>query len=112
MEFGEDKFEFEASVVIPVRNRVRTIRDALRSALNQQTDFPFNVIVVDNHSTDGTTEAIEEFASDPRLIHIKPERTDLGIGGCWNMAVEAPQMRKICHSARLRRRVFRPRHSG
>lgn len=95
VEFGEDKFEFEASVVIPVRNRVRTIRDALRSALNQQTDFPFNVIVVDNHSTDGTTEAIEEFASDPRLIHIKPERTDLGIGGCWNMAVEHPKCGKF-----------------
>ena len=88
IEFGkDDTFEFEASVIIPVRNRVRTIRDAINSALNQKTDFKYNVIVIDNHSTDGTTEAIAEF-TDPRVIHIRPERTDLGIGGCWNMGVE------------------------
>jgi len=88
IEFGkDDNFEFEASVIIPVRNRVRTIRDAINSALRQKTDFKFNIIVIDNHSTDGTTEAIAEF-TDPRVIHIRPERTDLGIGGCWNMGIE------------------------
>lgn len=80
-------FPCEASVVIPVRNRVRTIRDAIRSVLAQKTDFPFNLLVVDNHSTDGTTAAIDEFADDPRLIHLCPRREDLGIGGCWNLAV-------------------------
>lgn len=87
IEFNKGDFEYEASVIIPVRNRVRTIRDAIRSVLSQKTDFPFNLIIVDNHSTDGTSEAIDEFANDPRVIHIIPERDDLGIGGCWNMGV-------------------------
>lgn len=90
IEFGNQSFEFEASVIIPVRNRIRTIRDAIRSVLNQKTDFKFNLIVIDNYSTDGTTEAIEEFASDPRLIHLIPEQKDLGIGGCWNVGVHHP----------------------
>ena len=77
-----------ASVVIPVYNRVRTVRDAVESALAQKCDFSFNVIVVDNHSTDGTTELLEEMASeDSRLVHIVPAKYDLGIGGCWNLAV-------------------------
>ena len=88
IEFNRGDFEFEASVIIPVRNRVRTIRDAIRSVLAQKTDFPFNLIIIDNHSTDGTGEAIEEFASDPRVIHVIPERDDLGIGGCWNVGVQ------------------------
>lgn len=87
IEFNADNFEYEASVIIPVRNRIRTIKDAIRSVLNQKTDFKFNLIVIDNHSTDGTTEAIREFASDERLIHILPERNDLGIGSCWNLGV-------------------------
>lgn len=87
IEFNKGQFKYEASVIIPVRNRIRTIRDAIRSVLCQQTDFPFNLIVIDNHSTDGTTEAIDEFKEDSRLIHLIPERTDLGIGGCWNMGV-------------------------
>lgn len=87
IEFNAAPFEYEASVIIPVRNRIRTIKDAIRSVLNQKTDFKFNLIIIDNHSTDGTTEAIREFASDERLIHILPERNDLGIGGCWNLGV-------------------------
>lgn len=80
-------FPCEASVIIPVKDRVRTIADALKSALSQKTNFEYNVIVVDNHSTDGTTEIIDKFTSDNRCIHIIPERYDLGIGGCWNQAV-------------------------
>ena len=81
-------FPVTASVVIPVYNRVRTVKDAVKSALSQKCDFPFNVIVVDNHSTDGTTQLLEEIAAkDDRLIHIVPAKYDLGIGGCWNLAV-------------------------
>lgn len=87
LAFDKDDFEFEASVIIPVRNRIKTVRDAIESVLIQKTDFKFNVIVVDNHSTDGTTEAIKELAKDQRLIHVIPNRDDLGIGGCWNMGV-------------------------
>lgn len=87
IEFSAGNFEYEASVIIPVRNRIRTIKDAIRSVLNQKTDFKFNLIIIDNHSTDGTTDAIREFTSDERLIHIVPERNDLGIGGCWNLGV-------------------------
>ena len=85
--FDAENFEYEASVIIPVRNRIRTIRDAIKSVLSQKTDFKFNLIVVDNHSTDGTSEAIEEFKDDERVIHLIPERNDLGIGGCWNLGV-------------------------
>ncbi len=83
-----DSFPVTATVVIPVFNRIRTVKDAVESALSQKCDFPFNVIVVDNHSTDGTTELLAEMAAkDDRLVHVVPERYDLGIGGCWNMAV-------------------------
>ena len=81
-------FPVTATVVIPVFNRIRTVKDAVESALSQECDFPFNVIVVDNHSTDGTTALLEEIAAkDERLIHVVPSRNDLGIGGCWNQAV-------------------------
>lgn len=84
----EEEFEREASVIIPVRNRARTIEDAVRSALSQKTDFAFNVIVVDNHSTDGTATILERLsAEDGRLVHIIPSQTDLGIGGCWDLAI-------------------------
>lgn len=87
IDFEQEIFLTEASVIIPVRNRVRTIEDAIRSVLAQKTSFRFNLIIVDNHSTDGTTEIIERYANDERLIHIRPLRTDLGIGGCWNLGV-------------------------
>ena len=95
INFDKGDFEYEASVIIPVRNRIRTIRDAIKSVLSQKTDFPFNLIVIDNHSTDGTTEAIDEFKDDPRLVHIIPERDDLGIGGCWNAGVQHPKCGKF-----------------
>lgn len=85
-DFNEQPFEVEASVIIPVRNREKTICDAVDSALAQKANFKFNVIVVDNHSTDNTTSLLASY-TDKRLIHIVPERTDLGIGGCWNVAV-------------------------
>lgn len=87
-DFDVSEFPVTASVIIPVFNRVRTVMDAVESALNQVCGFPFNVIVVDNHSTDGTTELLEEKAGrDERLVHVVPARYDLGIGGCWNLAV-------------------------
>ena len=95
IDFDQEVFEYEASVIIPVRNRIRTIRDAIRSVLKQQCDFKFNLIVIDNHSTDGTSEAIDEFKADERLVHIIPERNDLGIGGCWNMGVHHPKCGKF-----------------
>ena len=95
IDFNKGNFEYEASVIIPVRNRIRTIRDAIKSVLSQKTDFPFNLIVIDNHSTDGTTEAIDKFKDDPRLVHIVPERDDLGIGGCWNAGVQHPKCGKF-----------------
>ena len=85
-DFNEQEFEIEASVVIPVYNREKTIMDAVESALGQKASFKFNVIVVDNHSTDKTTELLNSL-HDERLIHIIPERKDLGIGGCWNVAI-------------------------
>ena len=87
----DQEFAVRASIVIPVRNRERTIKEAVGSALSQRTTFDFNVIVVDNHSTDRTTEILSEMARDSsRLVHIKPTRKDLGIGGCWNEAVYSP----------------------
>ena len=86
-DFSAEAFPVEASVVIPVFNREKTVRDAVVSALSQKTDFPFNVIVVDNHSTDRTTEILSSLAADERLVYLIPTRTDLGIGGCWNYAI-------------------------
>jgi hypothetical protein len=87
VNFSGQDFPVEASVVIPVRNRAKTIGDAVESALSQETTFPFNLIVVDNHSTDGTTEILAEYAKNGKLVHVIPERKDLGIGGCWNEAI-------------------------
>ncbi|MBO7279004.1 MAG: glycosyltransferase [Bacteroidales bacterium] len=95
IRFADTPFEYEASVIIPVFNRIRTIEDAIRSVLSQKADFKFNLIVVDNHSTDGTTDVIRKYADDPRLIHIIPERRDLGIGGCWNLGIHHPQCGKF-----------------
>ena len=84
-------FEVEASVVIPCRNRVKTIGDALRSALSQETDFPYNVIVVDDNSTDGTVDVIKSFLDDPKLIYIAQDKTYHAIGGNWNAALHHPR---------------------
>jgi hypothetical protein len=92
-EFKEEdlsagSFEYEASVIIPVRNRAKTIGDAIESVLSQRADFSFNLIIADNYSTDGTSEIIKKYAErDKRIIHLIPEAEGLGIGGCWNEAV-------------------------
>lgn len=90
-----DEFPVEASVIIPVRNRAKTIRDAVESVLKQETAFPFNLIVVDNFSTDGTSEILSAYAAKNELIHVIPERNDLGIGGCWNVALFHPECGKF-----------------
>ncbi len=88
INLSKGEFKYEASVIIPVKNRAKTIGDAVKSVLKQKTDFPFNLIVVDNHSTDGTSSILrEDSAKDKRVFHVVPSRTDLGIGGCWNEGV-------------------------
>lgn len=93
-DFGEQDFEYEASVIIPVFNREKTVADAVKSALGQKANFKFNVIVVNNHSTDRTGEILDELKAD-NLIQIVPERTDLGIGGCWNEAINSSSCGKF-----------------
>lgn len=95
IDFNQGEFEVEASVIIPVRNRAATIGTAIESVLKQQTKFKFNLIVIDNHSTDGTTEAIDAFKADGRVVHLVPERNDLGIGGCWNYGVNSKHCGKF-----------------
>ena len=94
IDITEGEFPVEMTVMIPVRNRIRTIRDAINSALEQKTTFKYNVFVVENgpecHSTDGTTEAVQEY-DDPRLVHVTTERRDLGVGGSWNLAAHDPR---------------------
>ena len=92
-DFTEQEFAVEASIVIPVYNRAKTIADAVNSALKQKATFKYNVIVVDNHSTDGTNDILSQMLaqSDNKLCVIVPDRTDLGIGGCWNMAINDPR---------------------
>ena len=103
-DFDEQEFEYEASVIIPVFNREKTIADAVKSALSQKTSFRFNVIVVNNHSTDRTGEILSEIAHEMeerndkqagRLVQIVPDRNDLGIGGCWNMAINSDHCGKF-----------------
>jgi len=96
VDLNKEQFETEASVIIPVRNRVKTIKDAIESVQKQKTDFNTNLIIVDNHSTDGTTELIKEIAKNNKdIIHLIPERHDLGIGGCWNHAINHPSCGKF-----------------
>lgn len=91
VDFTQQDFPVEASVIIPVKNRVKTITEAVRSALVQKTTFPYNVIVVDNHSTDGTSTILEELAlKNPRLLHFIPDSHELEIGGCWTAAILHP----------------------
>ena len=94
--FSAGNFETEASVIIPVWNRAKTIGQAIKSVLSQEADFKFNLIIVDNYSTDGTTQLIKSIADlDDRIIHVIPERKDLGIGGCWNEAINHPACGKF-----------------
>jgi len=94
--FDKAEFEYEASVIIPVRDRVRTIGDAIESILKQETNFKFNLIIVDNYSTDGTSDVINMYAKqDERIIHLIPENKTLGIGGCWNYGVHHPKCGKF-----------------
>lgn len=96
IDFNKGDFANEASVIIPVRNRERTLEDAIRSVLSQKTDFKFNLIIINNHSTDRTGDIIEKYAqADKRVIHLIPERTDLGIGGCWNAGIDHPACGKF-----------------
>ena len=96
IEFNESNFPVEASVIIPIRNRVKTVEDAIKSVLMQKTTFDFNLIIVDNFSTDGTSELIQKYAKvDNRIVHITPNRNDLGIGGCWNEGVHSEQCGKF-----------------
>ncbi len=95
IDFLKGNFPVEASVIIPVRNRIKTIKDAVDSVLSQKTNFKFNLIVVDNFSTDGTTELLAEYAQNSKLIHIIPDRNDLGIGGCWNVGIFHEQCGKF-----------------
>jgi hypothetical protein len=90
VSFDAGDFEFEASVVIPCKNRVRTVGDAIRSALSQKTSFKYNVIVVDDNSTDGTVEVIKSFLNDPKLVYIAQDKTWHAIGGNWNAALHHP----------------------
>lgn len=91
VDLSEGDFKYEASVVIPCKNRVRTIGDAIRSALSQKTDFSYNVIVVDDNSDDGTVEVIRSFRKDPRLVYIAQDRSYHAIGGNWNAALHHPE---------------------
>jgi len=96
LAFHDHTFVHEVSVIIPVRDRVKTIGNAMASVLGQRCDFTFNLIVVDNFSTDGTTDLIQAIVkTDPRVIHVVPDRRDLGIGGCWNVAINHPQCGKF-----------------
>lgn len=95
VDFVHDAFEFEASVIIPVKNRETTIDAAIRSVLAQKANFKYNILVIDNHSTDGTTEKINQYKNDERVVHVVPERNDLGIGGCWNLGIHHPKCGKF-----------------
>jgi hypothetical protein len=93
---AEQEFPVHASIVIPVRDRAKTLADAVHSAISQQADFSFNVIVVDNHSTDGTTDLLRDLAASyQNVIHIVPQSMGLGIGGCWNEAIYSRHCGKI-----------------
>ena len=95
VHFSEDNFEFEASVVIPCKNRVRTIKDAITSALNQKTNFKYNVIVVDDNSDDGTVDIIKSFKDNEKLIYIAQDKSYHAIGGNWNVAIHHPNCGKF-----------------
>ena len=110
VDYNEQPFDVEASVIIPVFNRAKTIADAVKSALEQEASFAYNVIVVDNHSTDGTSDILSDLLSSHgnKLHVLTPERTDLGIGGCWNLAVNDTHCNSIAMIFIHRPRPCRP----
>jgi len=91
VSFDREAFDYEATIMIPVFNRERTIEDAVLSALSQKTTFKYNVIVVNHHSSDNTVSIVNKYTSDPKLILITPDRRDLFVGGLWNTAAHHPQ---------------------
>lgn len=95
VDLNRETFEYEATVMIPVFNRERTIEDAVRSALSQDPGFAFNIIVVNHHSTDNTLNILKKYENDPRLIVVTPERKDLFVGGLWNTALHHPKCGKF-----------------
>jgi hypothetical protein len=93
-----EKFPVEISVIIPVRNREKTVADAINSALKQKTNFDFNILIINNFSTDKTGEIINDFVKKypQKVIQIIPQRNDLGIGGCWNEAIFSQNCGRFC----------------
>ena len=91
-------FPTEISVIIPVKNREKTIADAINSALKQKTDFRYNILIVNNFSTDKTSEIISDFEKKypQKVVQIIPKRNDLGIGGCWNEAIFSQNCGRFC----------------
>lgn len=95
IELSDAPFEYEASVVIPCKNRVRTIGDAIKSALAQKTSFKYNVFVVDDNSTDGSVDVIKKYLGNEKLFYIAQDKTWHGIGGNWNAAIHHPHCGKF-----------------
>ncbi len=95
IEFSDNYFEYEASVIIPCKNRVKTIENAIVSALNQKTKAPYNVIVVDDNSDDGTVDIIKKYTDNPKLIYIAQDTSYHAIGGNWNAAIHHPKCGKF-----------------
>ena len=87
---ADNSYPVTASVIIPCKNRARTIADAVHSALSQKVraGYSFNVIVVDDNSTDGTAEIIDKLQkTNAQLVYIAQDKSWHAIGGNWNVAI-------------------------